>query len=206
MARNTALQAAAQVGQVPVMHLLLERGAKINLRAQDPTGCCTALQSASENYQPETVRMLLENGADTNKQGGYHGNALAAASWFRGWNRKGRTNVENMLLESGADVNAIGGQYGTALQAASDSRNLVLENGADVNLQDGRYGTAIQTALRGQFPDDLPRNAQQTKIAQLLIKHGANTEILMTTEMARLNIIMDSCEPCIANESSSDML
>jgi hypothetical protein len=64
----------------------------------------------------KVVELLLEAGADPNAQGGYHGNALQAASYI------GNGPIVKLLLSKGAGANMQGGQYDNALQVA-------LENG-----------------------------------------------------------------------------
>ena len=96
--------------------------------------------------QEEIARTLLQSGTDVNAQGGYHGNALQAAS------SGGHEESVRLLLQSGADVNAQGGSDGNALQAASSGGHeeivrLLLQSGADVNAQGGSEGNALQAAL-----------------------------------------------------------
>ncbi|CEJ81552.1 hypothetical protein VHEMI01673 [[Torrubiella] hemipterigena] len=60
-----------------------------------------------------SVLVLLETDVDLNAGGGWHGNALQAASI------EGHKAIVQSLLKSGAEVNTQGGCYGNALQAAS---------------------------------------------------------------------------------------
>jgi hypothetical protein len=70
----------------------------------------TPLYYASRSGLNEIVSLLiLETGADVNAQGGYHGNALQAAS------ARGHDKIVALLLDKGADVNVEGGQYSNAL-------------------------------------------------------------------------------------------
>ncbi|KAF4547234.1 Ankyrin repeat-containing protein 42 [Elsinoe fawcettii] len=105
----------------------------------------TLLSWSANTGQAELVELLLRNGADVNAQGGFHGNALQAAS------AKGHDKIVELLLGNGVDVNAQGGEYGNALQAASAKGHdkiveLLLGNGVDVNAQGGEYGNALQAA------------------------------------------------------------
>ncbi|PKK54169.1 hypothetical protein CI102_1362 [Trichoderma harzianum] len=120
---------------VPIVHLLMSRGARIN-EIGGIHG--TALQAACYNYAlgVETVRFLIEQKADVNAKGGEYGTVLIAAC-------EGSQGVDlvRLLLEHGADVNAEGGEYGTALISAcrrADPKlvRLLLEYGANIHRQD----------------------------------------------------------------------
>ena len=116
------------------------------------------------------MQLLLDKGADINSQGGFHGNALQAASY------RGFKEVAQLLLDNGADVNTQGGEYANALQAAAAASapdreckglvQLLLDNGADINAQGGYYGNALQAAL-SQCNED---------VVQLLLANGAVPE------------------------------
>lgn len=76
------------------------------------------------------ARDFIEMGADINDQGGYHGNALQAAS------AGGHQEVVQLLLDKGADINAHNDVHGNALQAAAygghrEVMQLLLDKGAD---------------------------------------------------------------------------
>jgi ankyrin repeat protein len=83
--------------------------------------------------------MLLERNADVNTQGGYHGNALQAASL-------GDHEIVQLLLERNADVNAQDGYHGNALCVASFEGHekivqMLLERNADVTPKLDTTGT-----------------------------------------------------------------
>jgi hypothetical protein len=109
------------------------------------------------------TRRLLDQGVDVNAQGGYHGNALQAAS------HGGHEQVVKTLLDKGADVNAQGGHYGNALLAASFKGHeqvvkLLLEKGANINSESGDYSNALQVAsFRGH-----------EQVVKLLLEKGAD--------------------------------
>ncbi|KAJ6572396.1 ankyrin repeat-containing domain protein, partial [Mycena vulgaris] len=192
------LALSADLGVLPAVRQLLERGADVNeeggaygnaLYAASSQGHTkivrelverganvntqggvdgTALQAASSRGHTETVRELLESGADVNVQGGSYVNALQAASI------EGHTEIVWELLERGADVNAQGGlRYGSAMQAASSRGHTeivreLLERGANVNAQGGEYGNALQAASDGGY----------TEIARELLERGAAVNTL----------------------------
>nr|POF13588.1 ankyrin repeat and sam domain-containing protein 3 [Quercus suber] len=88
-----ALYLASQYGHIKNVHLLLEKGADVNVQEGEYS---TALQAASAGGHTDT-----------------YGTALIAAS------AEGHADIVRVLLEKAADVNIQGGEYGTALQAAS---------------------------------------------------------------------------------------
>ncbi|KAJ7833691.1 ankyrin repeat-containing domain protein [Mycena olivaceomarginata] len=150
---------AAKLGFLPIIPLLLQRGADVNAQSGKYG---TALQAASLRSHLEPARLLLEHGADVNAQGGQYWSALRAAS------AEGHLELARLLLEHGAEVNAQGGEDGNALQAASsrgrlEVARLLLEHGAEVNAQGGQYWTALQAAsAEGHL-----------ELARLLLEHGA---------------------------------
>ena len=83
----------------------------------------------------KSVQMLLTRGVDVNEQGGDHGDALSAASYY------GHKKVVELLLRSGAYINSRGGTDGNALLAASlrgheELVRLLIRHGADINYRD----------------------------------------------------------------------
>lgn len=60
----TALQIAANAGQLPTVKFLVEKGADLNY--QHPISKNTALHLAALNNYPEIVKYLIEKGADKN--------------------------------------------------------------------------------------------------------------------------------------------
>ncbi|KFZ24911.1 hypothetical protein V502_00588 [Pseudogymnoascus sp. VKM F-4520 (FW-2644)] len=125
---ETMLSWASLRGHEQIVKLLLDKGA--------------------DGGHEQVVKLLLNKGADVNAQGGYHGNALQAASVG------GHEQVVKLLLNKGSDVNAQGGYHGNALQAASVGGHeqvvkLLLNKGSDVNAQGGHHSSALQAASAG---------------------------------------------------------
>jgi hypothetical protein len=123
---SPALHAAAYMGLLERVQLLLESGADVNFQGGYHG---TALQAACIRAHEVIVKLLLKNGAEVNLQGGDYGTALQAAC------EGGHEAIVKLLLENGADVNLQGGYYGTAMKAAqqkyhTDIVKLLLEYGA----------------------------------------------------------------------------
>lgn len=84
----------------------------------------------------------------------------------------GNEKVVHILVDAGVDFNAQGiSQSDTALHEASRQGHekivqIILDAGADVNARRPFDSTALQVATAGDYMD----------IAQMLIKHGAQSE------------------------------
>ncbi|KAF5335644.1 hypothetical protein D9758_017769 [Tetrapyrgos nigripes] len=75
---GNALQAASYLGREEIVKLLVEKGADINASRWSIWQCSPGCFIFGK--KEEIVKLLVEKGADINAQGGYHGNALQAAS------------------------------------------------------------------------------------------------------------------------------
>ncbi len=149
---GSALQAAASMGHLESVRVLLDAGAVAE--EKDVGYYHSALLAASGKYDDtnsDLVRLLVERGANVNtKQKGPYPYPLLTAAKHLTWSDN---HIVKLLLELGADVNARGGKYGTALQAAAvtgddDLTQILLDNGADPNLTGGWYHTPLQAAYR----------------------------------------------------------
>ncbi|KAH8806716.1 hypothetical protein DL96DRAFT_1717703 [Flagelloscypha sp. PMI_526] len=159
---GTALQTAAQRGNLEVAQFLVDKGADI--RAGGGV-YGTALHAAAFYGRLEVAWFLLEKGADVNAVGGEFGLALQAAA-MAGWKD---LEVVQLLVERGADVNAVGGRYGTALQAAAEHGSLevvqfLVEHGAKFNAVGGMYEATLEAARKGG----------KLEIVKFLVENGAD--------------------------------
>ena len=168
----SALQAAIVRGSRPIVDLLIDHGAKLDLMAGYYG---SMLQAACLKGHAELVRYLLDEAhLDPNSQGGYHGNSLQAAC------RMGHLEIVEVLLESKKPEIcelAPGGQYGSAIMAATLAGNLEIiecllgytdDTKGMVNQRSLKYGTPLQQAA------DLNRK----DIVDLLIGSGADINAL----------------------------
>ncbi|KAJ6563412.1 ankyrin repeat-containing domain protein [Mycena vulgaris] len=140
------VQLLINVGADPVVRLLIEMGANVNMRGGHLE---TILLRGLDRGDESGARQILGELAsiDTAAQGEFMGIPLQAASVA------GHESVARLLIEKAADVNAFRGSQGTALQAASlhgyeSVAQLLIANGADVNAVGGFFGTALQAASR----------------------------------------------------------
>ncbi|KAM0251267.1 hypothetical protein ACHAQJ_008258 [Trichoderma viride] len=175
---GTALQAACSAGNMNLVRLLLDRGAKLDLES-DRYG--TALQTACQWGHAEIIRLLLDHGADVNilgrKVGGKFKTAIQAAC------SSGRCNAEivHLLLDHGADIHAGGNFYGPLLHVAATSDVIqddavlkrILDLGADINEIDEDCGTALHGVLRALFTN---KSTKPSRI-RFLVEHGADINL-----------------------------
>ncbi|KAH7464149.1 hypothetical protein FOMA001_g17930 [Fusarium oxysporum f. sp. matthiolae] len=162
----TDLMIASYYGHHMLVKLLLEKGAKIEVK--DSEDGRTPLLWAAEEGHEAVVKLLIENGANIDAK---DVNGRTSLSYVA---EEGHEATVKLLLERGADVDAQGEECGTALQAASSGGHetivqLLLERGADVNAQGGNYDTALQAAALG---------GHET-IVQLLLERGAEVDAVV---------------------------
>lgn len=193
----TPLSLAAASGQVEVVRVLIDAGAKIDR----PDARTAPLLAAARSGRLEVVKLLLERGADLHASC-YQGNALHQAAMYghqdivkflveRGLDAKGRPEggewtplhaaaswegtpeVVNFLLDHGAEVNRATSDHGRTPLHAAASRGLIdvarvlLARGADPSLRDDRGMTPLDWAVR-KNPYDNPHQAGRDQIAELL--------------------------------------
>jgi len=146
---------------LPVMQLLLEHGAAPDVRCR-PFGLLT--HDASLCGRAEVIRLLLQHNADVNTTSVSNYTPLHFASL------SGHVDVAQILLEHGANIDALS-EHGTPLFRAVDNGHfdvtrLLLERGADIQIRGRHHLTPFQVATQ----------KRKTKIAQLLLEHGADKE------------------------------
>jgi ankyrin repeat protein len=170
----TPLHYAVFGGYLEVVKLLLERGADPN--ARDRYGA-TPLFWAVHQIYPDVAKLLLERGADPNT-GAEIGSRDSVLHWAV---RRRLRDVVELLLEKGADPNVRNIDGDTPLHTAVSARDpeiveLLLRYGADVNAKNNGGATPLDFVRYTDF-----ENA--TKIARILIKHGAEAAYRRTSEI-----------------------
>ena len=156
---TTALEAAVLVGDVDIVRMLLDVGARVNSPAGFPDGR-TVLQSAVEtlcNGGEDLIEKLLEAGADVNSPPAIYKGATALQFAAGGENLE----AVRRLLEAGADVNSSPAPWrgATALQFAAARGNyaivrMLVDVGADINAPPAKVSgfTALEgAALNGKL-------------------------------------------------------
>jgi ankyrin repeat protein len=146
---ETAIEAAAQTGQVEIAEFLLEHGA--------PKGICTA---AMLGHIEDVARALHQDPNQASAKGA-HGISVLYHAVIRG-----QAGIAQMLLDYGADVNGGGGGspaiHGAVMFDQPGMAEWLLARGADVNLLNYEKKTPLKAAL------DMKRNA----VAEVLRAHG----------------------------------
>lgn len=153
---NTLLMVAIRHKNTALADLLIDAGAKLNLRNRYGE---TAIMLASYNGLGGVVEKLYVKGAEINHKG--WNPLLYAAS-------AGHAEIVQLLLDGGVPVNATSDNGTTALMMAARGNHTVtvkvlLKNGADPNIRNEAGGTALQWALA--------RNREE--VAELLKSGGA---------------------------------
>ena len=139
---GSALVAAAKEDSCPIVRMLCEAGADVNLKIDSCSSeydYPNALSAAADLGHKDVVQILLTFGADFNlwSGNGEYGTALVAAA------KRGHIEIMSLLLESGADVNlgSVNCEYTSALVAATGEGHeaavqLLLKKGANLDDQD----------------------------------------------------------------------
>ncbi len=173
----TPLIVATQREHVPVVRLLLSRGANVN--AHDDRGQ-TALMYVSND---DIARLLIQRGADINAKGDDGAAMLMRAAG------EGRVEVVRVLLSRGAAVDATDARGWTPLMAAIDQgfpevARVLIQKRAGVNAQDDRGWTPLIHAA----------SAKDKGTLKLLLEKGANPNIKNKTGYAALMYASDDPE------------
>lgn len=129
----TALNQAAESGQVGVAKALIEAGAKVNL-TNGCYGLFTPLHNAAEYGHLEMVKALIHAGAEINAKNKFGATPLSLAS------AEEHLDIVKVLMQAGADVNAADEFGVTPLQFSAeigsvDSVKALISAGANVDFQ-----------------------------------------------------------------------
>jgi ankyrin repeat protein len=160
---RTVLHAAAQAGQVKVLHHLLDAGADVNARTSNGT---TPLHLAIVHGYTPAVAALLERGASVTAADNDGWTALHHAA------RHGHTAVFQMLLKAGASLEASSTQCGAPLHCACHGRSCatasrLLALGAAVTSRDSK----------GRTPLHVSAGMGHLDLVRLLVGAGASVDV-----------------------------
>ncbi|KAH0360732.1 ankyrin repeat protein, partial [Aureobasidium melanogenum] len=159
---GSALYAASYGGHVDIVRLLLDHGARPNMRAGQAE-LSIAISSPNSTQRFEIVQALLQHVDDVNVCDELVGLPLVQAA------ARGDEQIVNTLLERGAHVDAIDNQQKNALRVAAaygDGKIVrkLLEHKADVNSIGNPIGSALSSACYWGHEE----------IVRTLLDHGAN--------------------------------
>ena len=146
----TTLMIVSYFGVDGAVELLLNRGAEINIQAQNMDGE-TALYMAAWNGHETVVRLLLDRGAEINTQNKNGWTALYGAA------SGGHETIVRLLLDRGAEINiqAQNKDPETALDIATWNGDeavvlLLLDKGAEINIPKKSGWTALHGAIENR--------------------------------------------------------
>jgi len=156
---ETLLHIAANQGDVPMVALLIRRGAEID--ARDRYGRTPLFSAVGGTFgpHPEVAKMLVDHGADVNARKNSGETVLCYA--LEMGRARGPKNIEaiEVLLKAGADVNAPENSMGwTPLHIAAangygEAAKLLIKYGADCEKKNASGQTPAQVATDGGFKD-----------------------------------------------------
>ena len=163
-ARNglTPLHFATIRGDAEIVRLLVSKGADVD--AAEPRFHATPLRLAAGGGHVEAVQLLLDHGANLNAKSTNGSTALSESSM------KGHAAVVKLLLAKGADPNSCTKDGMSPLMHAMGTA--MARMGRDRGLQ---QEVAVMRVLKAT--GHTPENAWMD-IAQLLITHGANVNVV----------------------------
>jgi ankyrin repeat protein len=158
---GTALCAASHRGHYKIIKLLLNHGARPNIRA-GRAELSIAIRSPSSTKRSEIFYALLQHDADVNACDRSLSFPLISAVI------RGDEDIIDTLLAQGVEVDAVDyqGKFAISEAAAKGNDTVVrklLDHRADVNLSDDINGTALVSACRGGHK----------KVVRTLLKNGA---------------------------------
>jgi ankyrin repeat protein len=148
--RLSSLGWAAKNGEVEVVRLLLDRGAKVDPQA---LGGISPLFCAASNGHIEVMKLLLSNGANVDAQDVCGQSALYSAV------ERGDIEIVKFLLEMGANIHL-------AMSTGGETVKPVLDGGASVDAQGADRDFPIHAAIR----------RGQLEMVKLLLDKGAHIE------------------------------
>ena len=184
---QTALMWAAAEGHVPIVRLLIDRGADIHARSN---GGATALLFATRQGSVGSVRGLLAAGADVNVQRPDGATSLLVAVI------NGHEDLVDLLLEEGADPNIEGGSTRLTVQGVRaepmplEFRKLGYSESENEEVIRGNiFGRPLQAAVHvanwhisDQF---ISVNLDRLRVIRALLAHGADVNGRNTMEEPR---------------------
>ena len=144
---TTPLFVASWSGYVPIVKLLLDAGADVNIPDDYDT---TPLIVASEEGHEEIVKLLLDNNADIDHMSRMHKTALMEASCG------GFTRIVKLLLDRGADYTKKNKNNKTALDFAILYQKKDVINLFKKEIPEKRLMTVIDAANTGLTNQDNP--------------------------------------------------
>ncbi|KAI4109132.1 MAG: hypothetical protein LQ339_001938, partial [Xanthoria mediterranea] len=179
--RGTALVGAASAGQAHVVEVLFELG----VPKEDTQDASDALVAATSKDHEKVVEVLVSNGANLNRAGKLHGSEWLPLQLAA---NKDKYGMLLTLLRLGANPNTIGGFFGSMLMAAADTKKVNCQILEALMVAGANVDELVPPERRSRYPAKWSRNStalsaaaskQQYDAVQLLLKHGANPNLIV---------------------------
>ena len=144
-----------------IVEVLVHRGANVNAQNNDGD---TPLHFAAKHYKREPAETLLDRGANVNAQNNNGDTPLHLAA------KDNEREPAEILLDRGANINGGNNDGNTPLHlavrsGAHDTAELLLERRAAIHAQEREHGA---------MPLHYAAFLKRRKLAELLVRHGAN--------------------------------
>ncbi|CAH1244879.1 ANKRD50 [Branchiostoma lanceolatum] len=161
---ETPLWTAAQVGNLPTIQMLIDKGTDVNMEDEDGQ---TSVWAASKSGHAATVEMLIAKGADVNKADKKGRTPLWVAA------QNDHVSVEEKLITKGADVNIADKEGRAPLWVAAQNGHIptietLISKGANVNMADKEGRTPLWVAAQKD---------SNLLTVETLINQGANVNM-----------------------------
>ncbi|BCS82613.1 putative ankyrin repeat protein [Cotonvirus japonicus] len=189
---------------VEIVELLLNRGASVStINNNRETSLMIAVSRCCSKYSVKIIELLLKYGANMEYCNDKGVSILMQALIFAG--RHNEYKITNLLIKYGADINVITNNGLNVLMVSCinilhiDNSNVIkyiLDFGIDINYTcSGGYTALIHTLLFASNNKKI-NTSKRLKYSEILLKHGANPNILCKTSTI-LRIILQyhiNCE------------
>jgi ankyrin repeat protein len=177
--RTTPLYIAAKAGRLPIVKLLLARGADPSTHNRDVG--FTPLHVAGEYGHTAIVRVLLDAGVNPDVRNDWQQSPLWQVSWQ---NRSTDVEVATMLIDAGATVDAHDKDGFTPLHTAVSHGNLPL-----IRYLASRRANLNAHTNKGITPMRIAMAQGRTDALRALIECGVNIDAIDPAEHSRTALV-----------------
>lgn len=143
---HTSLDAACWSGQVAIVEVLIEKGAKVSVA--DNNGCSPLFIASALGYEKIAKLLLGKDKSNINQNEKVYGRTALHVVMLLGY-----VSIASMLIDEGAEVNLQDSEGHTALHVAIFRRfprlvTLFLDGGSKIDIQDHHGWTALHFVAR----------------------------------------------------------
>ncbi len=178
---KTPLHLATEHGYMPMVELLLEKGADINAKTGFKR---TPLHFAASSGHDEIVRLFIAKGADLNEKDSFMLTPIFRAAY------NGHRNIVEMLLSVGISISTTEKNGVTLLHAAALAGNLELVE----MLLDKGIGRNVRNRY-GKTPLHFAASRGHKAVINLLLENGADINLKSLDGRTPLHTAVDCKQP-----------